>query len=396
MSSSDGVDEKKPKGNLLGRLFGGQKRAVEKDQQSAHREADENQRSETASTDEADAPVAVGETAQETAGLESTQLAEGPDENEGPDQKEEPPQKAGWFSRLREGLSRTSSRLSDGIGGLFTKAKLDPETLEDFEDLLIQADLGVATATRITETLSSAKFDKGLSADQVRTVLVDEVQRVLEPVTKPLQVEQNNRPHVILMVGVNGSGKTTTIGKLAAQFVAQGRAVMLAAGDTFRAAAIDQLKVWGTRTGCEVIARDVGSDASGLAFDAMERARQSDVDVLLIDTAGRLQNKTLLMDELEKVIRVIKKSDPDAPHDVVLVLDATTGQNALQQVAVFQQKAEVTGLIMTKLDGTARGGILVAISEKFGLPVHAIGVGEGVDDLQAFAPQEFAKAIAGS
>ncbi len=299
----------------------------------------------------------------------------------------------GWLQRLKDGLTKTSSKLSDGITGLFTKRKLDAATLDDLEDLLIQADLGVETAQRITGAISKDRFEKGISADDVRAILATEVTRVLAPVAKPLVIDAAHKPHVILAVGVNGTGKTTTIGKLAAQFKREGKTVMMAAGDTFRAAAIDQLKIWGERTGSKVVARETGSDSSGLAFDALQEARASGVDVLLMDTAGRLQNKQALMEELEKVIRVLKKLDPSAPHDVVLVLDATTGQNALSQVEVFAKSAGVTGLVMTKLDGTARGGILVAIAAKYGLPVHAIGVGEGIDDLQPFEASEFAKAI---
>lgn len=307
----------------------------------------------------------------------------------------EPEAPRSWFQRLKSGLTRTSSKLTEGITGLFTKRKLDGATLEDLEDLLIQADLGVETSGRIIERIAKGRFEKGISADEVREILASEVEQVLAPVAKPLTVTETNRPHVILVVGVNGGGKTTTIGKLAAQFARQGKRVMLAAGDTFRAAAIDQLKVWGERTKCEVIASAVGADASGLAFDALKRAKEQGADVLLVDTAGRLQNKQALMEELEKVTRVLKKIDADAPHDVILVLDATTGQNALQQVEIFGQRAGVTGLVMTKLDGTARGGILVAIAAKYRIPVHAIGVGEGIDDLQPFAAREFADAIAG-
>ncbi len=303
-------------------------------------------------------------------------------------------EKTSWFQRLKAGLTKTSSKLTDGITGLFTKKKLDAGTLDDLEDLLIQADLGVETAMRITEALSKGRYDKGISPDDVKLVLAQEVERVLAPVVKPLVIDAANRPHVILVVGVNGTGKTTTIGKLAAQFKTQGKSVMMAAGDTFRAAAIDQLNVWGERTGTPVISRPEGSDSSGLVFDAMKEAQAAGIDVLLIDTAGRLQNKTELMNELEKVVRVIKKNDPSAPHDVLLVLDATTGQNALSQVEVFREKSGVSGLVMTKLDGTARGGILVAIAAKYGLPVHAIGVGEGIDDLQLFDAGEFARAIA--
>lgn len=307
---------------------------------------------------------------------------------------ETPKAKTSWFNRLKAGLTKTSSRLSDGITGVFAKRKLDASTLDELEDLLIQADLGLETAARITDALEKGRYDKGISPDEVRAVLASEIQTVLAPVAKPLEIHATARPHVILAVGVNGTGKTTTIGKLAARYVDAGKKVMLVAGDTFRAAAIDQLKVWGERTGATVVARDVGADAAGLAFDAYTRARKEDYDVLLIDTAGRLQNKQALMDELSKIIRVLKKIDVSAPHDSLLVLDATTGQNALDQVQVFREQADVSGLVMTKLDGTARGGILVAIAAKYGLPVHAVGVGEGVDDLQAFDAGEFARAIA--
>ena len=302
--------------------------------------------------------------------------------------------KAGWFQRLKSGLAKTSAKLSDGISGVFTKRKLDNETLGELEDLLIQADLGLETTERITASLRTTRFDKSIEPEEVRQVLAEEVERVLAPVAIPLAISGANKPEVILFVGVNGTGKTTTIGKLAARFRTEGRTVMLAAGDTFRAAAIEQLKVWGERTGAPVVAGQVGSDAAGLAFDAMTQAKRDCVDILMIDTAGRLQNKKGLMEELEKVIRVIKKVDSSAPHQVLLVLDATTGQNAILQVEVFQQVAGVTGLVMTKLDGTARGGILVAISAKFKLPVVALGVGERVEDLQPFNAQEFARAIA--
>jgi len=300
----------------------------------------------------------------------------------------------GWFQRLKSGLSKTSSRLTDGIANVLTKRKLDATTLDDLEDLLIQADLGISMATRITDEISSGRFEKGISPDQVRELLAVEIEHVLTPVAKQLQVGNRRKPHVILMVGVNGTGKTTTIGKLAAKFRSEGKSVLLAAGDTFRAAAIEQLQVWGQRTGCEVVSGEIGSDSASLAFDAIQKACAENYDVVMIDTAGRLQNKSELMEELEKVIRVVKKVDPDAPDDVLLVLDATTGQNALSQVEVFRERVGVTGLVMTKLDGTARGGILVAIAAKYGLPVHAIGVGEGVDDLSAFDAREFARAVA--
>jgi fused signal recognition particle receptor len=260
--------------------------------------------------------------------------------------------------------------------------------------VLIRADLGAATAGRIAAAVGEGRYDKAITAEEVKGVLADEVEKVLAPVAKPLKVA-GARPFVILVVGVNGSGKTTTIGKLAARFRRDGLGVMLAAGDTFRAAAIDQLKIWGTRAGAAVIAREPGADAAGLAFDALAAAREQGIDVLLIDTAGRLQNKAVLMDELEKIVRVMKKVDPAAPHAVLLVLDATVGQNALSQVEVFREVAGVTGLVMTKLDGTARGGILVAVAAKYGLPVHFIGVGEGIDDLAPFSAKDFARAIAG-
>ncbi len=304
--------------------------------------------------------------------------------------------KGSWFQRLTAGLKKTSAKLTEGITSVFTKRKLDAATLEELEDLLIQADLGVETSTRITEALAKGRYNKSIDPEEVKAILAEEVAKVLAPVAKPLVIDAGKKPHVVLVVGVNGTGKTTTIGKLAKQHVAAGRRVMLAAGDTFRAAAIDQLKIWGERTGAPVIARDVGADSAGLAFDALKAAQEQGMDLLLLDTAGRLQNKAALMDELEKVIRVMRKIDATAPHDVLLVLDATTGQNALSQVEVFRDRAGVTGLVMTKLDGTARGGILVAISARFGIAVHAIGVGEGVDDLQPFDANEFARAIAQS
>lgn len=307
---------------------------------------------------------------------------------------EAPPAKVGWFQKLKSGLSKTSSKLTDGITSVFTKRKLDAATLDDLEDLLIQADLGLETSERIATTLKKTRYDKTITPEEVRQVLATEVESVLAPVAKPLVLDVSRKPHVLLFVGVNGTGKTTTIGKLAAKYGREGHKVVIAAGDTFRAAAVAQLQVWGERAGAPVITRPEGADAAGLAFDALTEAKASGADILMIDTAGRLQNKSVLMDELEKVVRVIKKIDPTAPHDVVLVLDATTGQNALNQVDVFKDRAGVTGLVMTKLDGTARGGILVAISAKFGLPIHAIGVGEGIDDLQPFDAGDFARAIA--
>lgn len=301
-----------------------------------------------------------------------------------------------WFARLTTGLKRSSDQLTGSITSVFTKRKLDNATLDELEDVLIQADLGIETAMAITETLRRDRFDRDVSGEDVRAVLAAEVEKVLGPVARPLLIDAAQKPFVILMIGVNGSGKTTTIGKLAQQFADQGKSVMLAAGDTFRAAAIEQLEIWGQRTNAPVISRPAGADASGLAFDAVTQARAEGRDILIIDTAGRLQNRDELMNELEKVIRVIKKVDPSAPHATLLTLDATTGQNALKQVEIFSQRAGVTGLVMTKLDGTARGGILVAIARKFGLPVHFIGVGESVGDLEPFTASEFARAIAGT
>jgi len=305
------------------------------------------------------------------------------------------PAKKGWFSRLKSGLARSSGALSDNIAAVFTQRKLDEDMLQALEDILISADLGVETAMAIVQAVGRGRYAKEIAPEEVKRVLAAEVEKVLSPVARPLVIDPANKPHVILIIGVNGTGKTTTIGKLAYSFRAEGRSVMLAAGDTFRAAAIEQLKIWGARTHAPVIAREIGADAAGLVYDAVQAAKDSAVDILMVDTAGRLQNKADLMAELEKIIRVIKKLDDSAPHDVLLVLDATTGQNAVQQVEIFRQVAGVTGLVMTKLDGTARGGILVAIAAKYALPVHAVGVGEGLDDLQPFAADEFARAIAG-
>jgi len=318
-----------------------------------------------------------------------------PEISPAPEVKPAAAEKRGWWQRLTEGMRRTSSSLSESVTGLFTKRKLDDATLQELEDALIQADLGVPTAMRITEAISAGRYNKEISPQEVRTILASEVEKTLQPVAQALAIDRAKKPFVILMVGVNGSGKTTTIGKLSQKFRQQGLKVMLAAGDTFRAAAIEQLKVWGERVGAPVLAREQGADAAGLAYDALQEARANGTDVLLIDTAGRLQNKAGLMAELEKIVRVIKKFDGSAPHATLLVLDATVGQNAVSQVELFQKAAGVTGLVMTKLDGTARGGILVALAAKFGLPVHFIGVGEGVEDLEPFTAGDFAKAIAG-
>jgi len=308
---------------------------------------------------------------------------------------EAPQPKLSWFQRLRLGLARTSSQLTGQIAALFTKRKLDEQTLQDLEDLLIQADLGVETALRVTDTLASERYGKDVTGEDVGRIMASEITKVLTPVAKPLQLDLTHKPHVILVVGVNGTGKTTTIGKLAAKLSGAGLKVMLAAGDTFRAAAIEQLKIWADRTKSEFVGTKLGADAAGLAYDAFEQAKAKKCDVLIIDTAGRLQNKAELMAELEKIVRVLGKLDPDAPHTVLQTLDAATGQNALNQVEIFRNVAGVNGLIMTKLDGTARGGILVAISAKHKLPVYFIGVGEGVDDLEPFEAQDFAHAIAG-
>jgi len=303
--------------------------------------------------------------------------------------------KLSWWRRLSGGLKRTSSSLGTAVAALVTKRKLDRAMLEEIEDVLVRADLGTEVAGRISAAVGVGRYDKAITADDVKTVVAAEVEKVLAPVAKPLVIDNTQKPFVILVVGVNGSGKTTTIGKLAAKFASEGRSVMLAAGDTFRAAAIEQLKVWGERTKSPVIAGSQGSDSASLVFNALSEARDQKRDVLLVDTAGRLQNKAELMNELEKVVRVIKKIDASAPHAVLLVLDATVGQNALSQVEAFHRTAGVTGLVMTKLDGTARGGILVALAEKFKLPVHFIGVGETIDDLAPFTAREFAQAIAG-
>ncbi len=306
-----------------------------------------------------------------------------------------PGEPSGWFRRIRQGLSRSSSRLSQGIADLFTKRKLDDEALEELEELLITADLGVATASRVTTRLAKSRFAEEVTPDEVRGALADEIAEVLAPVARPLIPDPQRKPHVVLVVGVNGSGKTTTIGKLAKYFHDQGLAVTLAAGDTFRAAAVEQLKIWGERTGCPVIAREQGADAAGLAFDALREAQRRQDDLLLIDTAGRLQNKADLMAELQKIVRVLRKHDASAPHDVLLVLDATVGQNAHSQVEIFREMTDVSGLVLTKLDGTARGGVLVALAERFKLPVHAIGVGEGADDLRPFEATAFARGLLG-
>jgi len=327
-----------------------------------------------------------------------------------------------FFGKLKERLFKSSSRLSEGLDdivapqpsaavadtsadaprpGLMARLTgearrlVDDEMLETLEDLLIRADMGVETAARVTANIAEGRFGRRIGTAELRAALTDEIARILDPVARPLPLYPQ-KPQVVLVVGVNGSGKTTTIGKLASQFRAAGKSVIIAAGDTFRAAAVEQLQVWGTRAGVPVLTAAQGSDPASLAHDALTQARASGADLLLIDTAGRLQNRADLMEELAKIVRVLRKIDPKAPHNTLLVLDATTGQNALNQVEIFRQVADVTGLVMTKLDGTARGGVLVALADRFGLPIHAIGVGEQIDDLAPFDPRDFARALVGS
>ncbi|HEM46483.1 MAG TPA: signal recognition particle-docking protein FtsY [Alphaproteobacteria bacterium] len=302
--------------------------------------------------------------------------------------------KKGWFARLKAGLAKSSGRIASGLSALAGR-KVDDALIEEIEELLIAADLGPAPAAKLAAGLAKGRFGRMVAADELRAALAADIAAMLEPVAVPLAIDPARKPHVVLVVGVNGSGKTTTIGKLAKQLGDEGKSVMLAAGDTFRAAAVEQLQIWGERTGCPVVSGKPGADAAGLAYEALEKARAAGTDVLLVDTAGRLHNKAGLMAELEKIVRVLKKLDPDAPHDVVLVLDATTGQNAVAQVQTFREMVGVTGLVVTKLDGTARGGILVALAERFGLPVHAVGVGEKADDMRPFAAEDFANGLLG-
>lgn len=325
---------------------------------------------------------------------ESGRLVPETTENVDGDQPPAVESKEGWFARLKSGLSLSSHKISDGISGIFTKRKLDQAALDELEELLITADLGPATAARLTAAIAKNRFDKEVTGDEIRAALAEEMEKILSPVEKPL-FTSDAKPFVILMVGVNGTGKTTTIGKLGQQFTREGKKVMLAAGDTFRAAAVAQLKVWGERIGCPVVAKDEGADAAALAYEALDRAEAEGADILMIDTAGRLQNKANLMEELSKVVRVIRKKNDAAPHAILLVLDATVGQNAHSQLELFKEMVAITGLIVTKLDGTAKGGVLVSLAERFKLPVHAIGIGEGIDDLRPFAAADYARAIAG-
>jgi len=301
-----------------------------------------------------------------------------------------------FFSRLKEGLTRSTQKITETIATVFKKRRLDDEALEELEELLISADLGVPAATRIIASFRRTRFGKEVTDEEIKDALAEEIAAILTPVAVPLVLNPALKPHVVLMVGVNGTGKTTTIGKLAQLYQEEGKRAVMAAGDTFRAAAVEQLQVWGERTGTPVIAGKPNGDSAGLAFDALTRAEADGADVLLIDTAGRLHNKGALMEELRKIIRVLRKKDPTAPHSVLLVLDATTGQNAIQQVKVFKEMVEVTGLVVTKLDGSARGGIVVALAETYGLPVHAVGVGEKAGDLRPFDAGEFARGLVGA
>jgi fused signal recognition particle receptor len=301
----------------------------------------------------------------------------------------------GFLSRLKAGLARSTSRLTEGITAAITRRRLDDDALDELEEALIAADLGTAVARRVITSFRRTRFGKDVSPEEIRDALAEELAEVLDPVAKPLQIDPTRKPHVVLVVGVNGTGKTTTIGKMALFYKELGLRPMLVAGDTFRAAAVEQLQVWGERTGAPVISAPPNSDAAGLAYSALERARAEGADLLLIDTAGRLHNKAALMEELGKIIRVIRKVDPTAPHSVLLVLDATTGQNAISQVKIFKEMVDVSGLIVTKLDGSARGGIVVALAEAFGLPVHAVGVGEQAGDLRPFSARDFARGLVG-
>lgn len=306
-------------------------------------------------------------------------------------------QEGGWFSRMSKGLSKSSSKITQGLSDIVTKSKLDQDALDSLEDVLIEADLGPITAARLIEALSKDRFGKDISEDEIKEALAENIAEILEPVAQPLVIEKpENGPYVVLVCGVNGAGKTTTIGKYTQQLQRdEGKSVMIAAADTFRAAAIEQLGVWAQRSGAVMFSKEVGSDAASVAYEAYEAAVKQNIDVLLIDTAGRLQNKSNLMAELEKIIRVLKKQDENVPHATLLVLDSTTGQNAYSQVATFKDMVDVTGLVVTKLDGSAKGGVLIGLADQFGVPVHAIGVGESIDDLKAFTARDYARSLMG-
>lgn len=339
----------------------------------------------------ASVPGALAETQPELAAPEA--LNPEPGEPVTPEPAEE---RRGWFGRLRAGLARSTAKLTDAITTVFVKRKLDDAALEELEETLIAADLGVSAARRIVADFRRTRFGKEATEEEIKATLAEAIAAILQPVAQPLQIDAVRAPHVVLVVGVNGTGKTTTIAKLGREYRRQGLKVMFAAGDTFRAAAVEQLQIWGDRTGCPVVvAAKSGADAAGLAHEALARARAEGMDLLLIDTAGRLHNKAALMEELRKIIRVIRKLDPTAPHSVLLTLDATTGQNAVSQVRTFRDMVEVSGLVVTKLDGSAKGGVVVALAQEIGLPVHLIGVGESAEDLRAFSAEDFARGLLG-
>ena len=309
--------------------------------------------------------------------------------------EKDPKKKKNWFQKLKTGLFKSSEKISQGVKKIFVNKKLDIQTLNDLEELLIMADLGPSAAEKLTAELANEKFDKNIKPEEVKTFLAKKIEETLVDVAKPLILNNSKTPSVVLVVGVNGTGKTTTIGKLAHQYSSEGKKIMIAACDTFRAAAVEQLQIWAERSNAEFVKSSQGCDSAGLAYEALEKARSKKIDVLFIDTAGRVQNRTELMEELAKIIRVIRKLDPESPHHCLLILDATTGQNAVSQVEIFKEMAEISGLIVTKLDGSAKGGILLSLAEKFSLPVHAVGVGEKIEDLQSFEAQEFAKSLMG-
>jgi len=311
------------------------------------------------------------------------------------DKKENNSDNKSWLTRLKKGLSSSSSKITKNINDLFIKRKLDATALEELEEILITSDLGITTASHLIESIRASRYDKEITSAEIKDILASEITKILEPVAIPLKPNFDNLPHVIVICGVNGVGKTTTIGKLAQIYKSSGKKVILAAGDTFRAAAIEQLKIWGEKTNCPVIATEIGKDAASLAFEAYQQAKSEQADILLIDTAGRLQNKKELMAELQKINRVIQKIEPTAPHSCLLILDATTGQNTHTQVEVFSDMINITGLIITKLDGSSKGGVIVSLAGIFGLPVHAIGVGEQLEDLQPFDARDFAKSLLG-
>ena len=309
--------------------------------------------------------------------------------------EKDPEKKRIWFQKLKTGLFKSSDKITQDVKKIFVNKKLDVQTLNDLEELLIMADLGPASAEKLTAELANEKFDKNIKPDEVRVFLAKKIEETLVEIARPVELDNNQKPNVILVVGVNGTGKTTTIGKLAHQYSGQGKKIIIAACDTFRAAAVEQLEIWAQRANAGFLKGNEGTDPASLAFDALQKAKAENSDILFIDTAGRVQNKTELMEELAKIIRVIRKIDPTSPHHCLLTLDATTGQNALSQVEIFKQVAEISGLIITKLDGSAKGGVLLSLAEKFNLPVHAIGVGEKIEDLQSFEASEFAKSLMG-